>query len=1621
MRSVKQHPLYIYAKANKLTQVTTYKKGGHYIQKFLSEMWYQGRHFKHLTQKNKLMFSSKLFTMFVLIGFVVSITSNTFVTIRTYALNGDSNLNGYIWENDDGSTADGNSQIAAGNGSVSVPKGSRMNLRAQIKNTGSAMDLSKLGLFYDRGDEGWSRVETNQKQSDAGLSLDIEFIDSSTNSTMRRNQNSDMAQDSSKNVWMSSYTNIAGFGLAVTRYVGSGGNCDSPKWECTLVDNTSANVGQDTSIVIDSTDKAWVSYYDLTNTALKVAQYVGSGGTGCTSTAWTCTTVDNTGTSLGQYTSVTFDNNNKAWISYYDLTNTALKVAQYVGSGGTGCTSTAWTCTTIDNTGTSTGQFSSIAKSVDNVPWISYYDTTNTALKVAQYVGSGGTGCTSTAWTCTTVETTNSGFIEETNTSITFNPVDGKAWVLYASSNNDSTYLARFVGSGGTGCASTAWSCVLINQFQNDSTARIGFGLDDLPTAYFVGFANTNPNMFSVSLSSLPDVGSSCQDSSIFECTIVDATVASQGQYVSTALDAYGNAWTSYLDSTNGNLRVARFVGSGGTGCTSTAWTCVSVFTAVLVTTYTSIAFDATNSAWIAFRDDLNGDLYVAKYVGSGGTGCASTAWTCTLVELTNLVGSNASLAIDSSGNPWVSHYDITNTSLRIANYVGSGGTGCASTAWTCTVIDNTGTNKGSQSGIAIDASNVAWVYYYNTDSTALNVAKYVGSGGSGCTSTAWTCTIIDNTGTVTGISQYSRNMAIGVDGNPWIMYNGNSINRYAHYVGSGGNCTDTAWQCNDIGFGSSWQSIAISPSGIPWFSFRLDAGTGAALAVARYVGGGIGDCDNGSDWNCEVVGPSSNGTTIGSYSSIVFRANGTPIISYNSINALLMVELNRTGEVLLGTSQRNIGTSLSESHADMSAIIDTTNRDDADCIGGGTWNSGIVVFAGRPYGGTLPDGSGTAQCTEIMFTIDLSQAVVGGTYRFMIASNDAIPSSGGVWRGPKSIASGAIPTLTITDSSAVYAKEASYKMPNCTDTEWGCDAIDSTNDVGAGNSMIIDQTGTPWVSFYDTTNANLRVAKYVGSGNGTGCNNNAWTCVDVDTTSTVGQYSSIAIDASGNPVISYYYGTGGDLRVARYVGSSGTGCASTAWTCTNVQTTNDIGKYSSVAVDQLGNPVVSYYDTTNGDLRLARYLGGATTGTGCAINTWTCIAIDSTNNVGDIDTNITVDTFGIIWISYYDTTNGDLRIAKNVGILGTGCADTAWTCTSVDTTSDVGKYSDIAVDSNGVAWVSYVYTTGTDLRVAKYVGTGGTGCASTAWTCTNVLTTPTTSNDSSIAIGADGNPWVSSYSTTTDALWVSRYVGGTSGTGCASTAWTCTTVDASTAAASSIVFDSTGAPWVSYYGGATDLKIAKLHRSLSAPSYTSVAKFNGVNASKSFARIAPTFGQVNGAAAGDCSGGLTDYLGICAYYQNNGDYDTLTAFTNESPYLTFASSFSTNTQLPTAQWVGKTSLAPNTAGTAGDIVLQAYHYGTTNAWETIASNTTSSGCNSDNCVLNGNASGTASEYFTADSSGNYWVYFRLYQEASTSAGATLKTDQFSAFTTAQKLGSGKVLQGGQKRALNQR
>ena len=96
-------------------------------------------------------------------------------------------------------------------------------------------------------------------------------------------------------------------------------------WTTEVVDS-SGDVGRHTSIALDTSDNAHISYIDFTNRELKYATN--------TTGSWVTETVDSSGSAGFFYTSIAIDTSDNAHISYFDDTNDDLKYT--TGQGSTG-------------------------------------------------------------------------------------------------------------------------------------------------------------------------------------------------------------------------------------------------------------------------------------------------------------------------------------------------------------------------------------------------------------------------------------------------------------------------------------------------------------------------------------------------------------------------------------------------------------------------------------------------------------------------------------------------------------------------------------------------------------------------------------------------------------------------------------------------------------------------------------------------------------------------------------------------------------------------------------------------------------------------------------------------------------------------------------------------------------------------------------------------------------------------------------------------------------------------------------------------------------------------------------------------------------------------------------
>ena len=184
-----------------------------------------------------------------------------------------------------------------------------------------------------------------------------------------------------------------------------------------------------------------------------------------------------------------------------------------------------------------------------------------------------------------------------------------------------------------------------------------------------------------------------------------------------------------------------------------------------------------------------------------------------------------------------------------------------------------------------------------------------------------------------------------------------------------------------------------------------------------------------------------------------------------------------------------------------------------------------------------------------------------------------------------------------------------------------------------------------------------------------------------IDSTDTVGKESSLAIDSNDNLHVTYLDSTWRNLEYMTHDGSS--------WsTPVTLDSTDDVGYQSSLAIDSNDHLHVTYRDSTNDNLEYMTYDGSS----------WsTPISLDSTDNVGR-ESSLAIDSNDNLHVTYLDYTNENLEYMTYDG--------SSWsTPVSLDSIDGVGYQSSLAIDSNDNLHVTYLDETNDNLEYVTYDG----------------------------------------------------------------------------------------------------------------------------------------------------------------------------------------------------------------------------------------------------------------------------------------------------------------------------
>lgn len=234
------------------------------------------------------------------------------------------------------------------------------------------------------------------------------------------------------------------------------------------------------------------------------------------------------------------------------------------------------------------------------------------------------------------------------------------------------------------------------------------------------------------------------------------------------------------------------------------------------------------------------------------------------------------------------------------------------------------------------------------------------------------------------------------------------------------------------------------------------------------------------------------------------------------------------------------------------------------------------------------------------------------------------------------------------------------------------------------------------------------------------------------------------------------------------------------------------VGGYCDIAISCEGDffclPIVhiSYHDWTNGELKYASKIMGT--------DDWTIETVDSSGTTGRY-TSIAVGSDGYARISYYKDTNADGTSAKDLKYAVQ--TSTGWSTSIVQSSGDCGLYSSLALDADDVAHIGYVRKSGSAMYVqhARRKGRG--------WTLRTVATVTNVSAWISLAVNAAGEARLVYYdAANTDLYYVEQC--GLDGPWCESELVDGSGTGAGAGRFCSIALDSDDCTHISYYDNAT-------------------------------------------------------------------------------------------------------------------------------------------------------------------------------------------------------------------------
>lgn len=687
------------------------------------------------------------------------------------------------------------------------------------------------------------------------------------------------------------------------------------------------------------------------------------------------------------------------------------------------------------------------------------------------------------------------------------------------------------------------------------------------------------------------------------------------GAYAALAFDFSSRPFISYYDATNGNLKLAYNLGSGweilvvdsnplpyvipGGGLPTPDEDASpelkalhkledslfgnnqqinapqqedvisQVQASVGVGKHTSIALDTFGNVHISYYDEVNRDLKYAFWERF----YAPFNWTIETVDAYSdqgVVGTYTSIAVDHNNRPHIAYMSEKYDDLKYARRSSGGG-------WQIFDVD-TDQNVGTYASLALQViGNDVYPHISYLDFTNYNL-KYAYVG----TDNQWKRQAVDTPGVVGLFTSIAR----GSDGKVWISYydQTNGDLKYALITAST-TTVKTIYKDGNVGF---YTSIALNKStnkpGIVYGDYTNNSLNYTYL-----------NADN--KWIASVINfASSVESKVGLNTSLSINGFGEPVISYRDASAGALKYARYFPPVW---NVEFVNPSTSDGQHSSTAWIDDYHP--------------AIAFYDQVQGDLIYAKWDSTSHSWAFEKVDTT----GNVGQYVSLAIDANRN----------------PHISYYDVSQGDLKYACWDSVN---NSWKIDIVDPLGDVGYFTSLTLDVSGRPFISYYDKTNERIKYA-YIRVGD-------AWDSfplvkvgIDGDGIVVNDAFTSAALFDNGFQRfmrIAYYNDTQKDLMLAVANVEFPSNIAD--WTISTVDSPGNVGKFVSMSIEKgADNRHLCYYDESNGDLKYALWNGA-----------WSLEIVESAGNVGQY-CSIALNNAGEPAISYYDASLGKLKLAR--------------------------------------------------------------------------------------------------------------------------------------------------------------------------------------------------------------------------------------------------------------------------------------------------------------------------------------------------------------------------------------